>query len=344
VSKRLIDTMSVSLELETEADFTASVSIGDTLIHRWQVLAPYRGGELGVDALNHRLQHHFRPKAREEAKAPEHLSPVGAEGLMVGDKVVVVRPGRRLDVVPASVSASLSAGELGLIVAEKPWKLEGCFGRHPGTRFGFLPEEFEEEGGPIALAYALSVRWGQGLRHPIVYMVVPGKGALTREMIYAALTTSMERVVIFHPGHSDDLFRHEFPRVTDANRRYTNLFKPPRPAWLPEQGTAGAERDLGEALLAKGLDIFYQPTLEAPDGSLRWPSFRFEDATGRRVYWEHFGPARSAADLLSRNEVVEWYREMEILQDIEVPWGGPNGLLVITEGEEWREKLEEIVG
>jgi hypothetical protein len=215
-----------------------------------------------------------------------------------------------------------------------PWKLEVRFASHPKHRYGFTPEEFAtDHEGPIALAYALSVRMGQ-LRHRLIYLVLPDNCTWAREMIYAALSHAEDRVYILHPGSPEQLFSQIQP---DTARRYTRLF--------PERPPEDAVHRLCTRLEQLGISYVLQPCLEAADGALRWPTLVFDDLLGRRVHWEHVGLPRDARDLNPTDELVAWYQELDILTESEAPWGGSGGLLVLTHaGEDVLGRLEALLG
>lgn len=309
----------------------------------WLILAPQRGGSLGVDDLNRRIQEHFRGFPTVEGA----LAPVGPQGLRPGDRVVVLREGRRIDVVPPSGAPPLVAGAVGLLTGQNPggnlppWKLEAGFGS--AYTYGFRPEEFEED-PPLSLGWALSVRWAQHRGCRRCLLVVPEAGQLTREMVYAALQTATEQVIIFHPGPADEIFRDEYPDLSDRGRRLTNLYVPPAPPELPIPGRPGAEHTIAESLLEEGIQFLYQAPVEGPDGATRWPSFRFEDRAGRRIFWEHLSAPHGAADVVVRSELEAWYADLDIHPESGERWGGDQGVLVITEDEgDWEEVLRRLL-
>ena len=338
---KILENLSNTLGLEGLEDvegFATKVALAE-----WQILAPQRSGSLGVDDLNRRIQEHFRSFATTEGALP----PVGPQQLRAGDRVVVLSGGRRIDVRPASGAPPLVVGTVGTLIGQNPaenlspWKLEAEFGGP--HRYGFRPEEFDEE-APLSLGWALSVRWAQHRRCRACLLVVPEAGQLTREMVYAALQCASERVIIFHPGPADELFRDEYPDLSDRGRRLTNLYAAPAPPELPVPGRPGAEHTIAESLLEEGIQFLYQAPIEGPDGATRWPSFRFEDRLGRRIVWEHLAAPQHAADAVVRAELEAWYAELDILSESVQPWGGAQGVLVITEDEgDWEEVLRRLL-
>lgn len=384
LSRRMEEAIRVSLELEgseeaQEARFCASLS-GQGRARRWQILAPTRGGPAGVDDLNRRVQAMFRARTIQQmqrrrdpgsAGSPGGSWPLGPEGILPGDRVVVTRGGRRVDAgwlealpeAPSEGAAvarvladrrreerqrppvpALSVGERG-VAREGNLRVEVQFPAHPGARYHFTGAEFdghpaEPAQGPLSLAYALSVRWGQELRHDLIFLVLPEQPALwQREMIYAAITATEGRVYIFHPGPAEALFE-----VSGGVRRFSSLLGGGIGTAEPVQAGGDGSVELRRLLEEREIEAIWRPQLEGPDGSLRWPTAIFEDGAGRRIYWEHFGPPRSEADGHARAEVEAWYAESGVLPESEVPWGGENGLLVLSDtGGDLRRRLNKLL-
>ena len=377
LSRRMQEAIRVTLELEgsdevQEERFCDSIS-DEGRARRWQILAPTRGGPAGVDDLNRRVQSVFRARTIHRMQRRTDTSdrtgswPLGPEGILPGDRVVVTRGGRRVDAdwlealpeapvegaMVARVLAdrrreerqrppipALSSGERG-IAREGNWRAEVRFSAHPGVRYHFTAAEFADLAeGPLSLAYALSVRWGQELRHDLIFLVLPEQPALwQREMIYAGITATEGRVYVFHPGPAEALFE-----VGAGVRRFSSLLGGGIGTAEPVQAGGDGSVELRRLLEELEIEAIWRPQVEGPDGSLRWPTAIFEDGAGRRIYWEHFGLPRSEADGQARAEVEAWYTELGVLPESEVPWGGENGLLVLTDtGSDLRRRLNGLL-
>ena len=216
----------------------------------WQILSPVRAGETGVDGLNRWLQKSFRRKARVWAEPEKYwdrktCKPLGAQGVLYGDKVINVANARRYDVVDSGFqkvkNAYLANGEIGLVVGQfkgrnwkpkgLPWKIEVEFSSQLGFKFGFGGRDFGDEGDPpLELAYALTIHKAQGSEFGMTFIVIPNPcRLLSRELLYTALTRQREQVVLFHQGDVRALLKLSLSEHSETARRLTNLFSDPKP-------------------------------------------------------------------------------------------------------------------
>ena len=214
---------------------------GGSNIETWQILSPVRSGETGVDGLNRWLQKTFRHQARLWAEPEKHwerrtCKPLGAQGLLYGDKVINVINSRRYDVYPALEKAYLANGEIGLVVGQfkgknwkpkgLPWKIEVECSSQLGFKFGFGNSGFGEEGNaPLELAYALTIHKAQGSEFGVTFVIVPNPcRLLSRELLYTALTRQRDGVVLFHQGGLRSLLKLSLSDQSETARRMMNLF------------------------------------------------------------------------------------------------------------------------
>lgn len=295
---------------------------GGAEVENWQILAPLRGGETGVDGLNRWIKRLFRLSARAWAE-PEDLryrkitKPLGSQSILYGDKVINLSNGRRRDVFPDLDRAYLANGEIGIAVGQYkgrnwkpkklPWKLEVEFATQLGYKYGFSSTDFGEDGDQrLELAYALTIHKAQGSEFGTTFVVVPNPcRLLSRELLYTALTRQKKEVVLFHQGDLRDLMKLSDAERSDTGKRVTNLFTDPA---IVEHGAAFLERGLihrttrGELVRSKSeviiadllhaLDVpyLYEQSFVGPDGSVRYPDFTVDDAeSGRRLLIEHLG-------------------------------------------------------
>ena len=129
----------------------------------WQILAPVRSGESGVDGLNRSLQKQFRKQVLKWAEPEIYYhrktcKPLGPQRILYGDKVINVANGRRWDVYPEIDSPYLANGEIGLAVGQYkgktarykglPWQLEVEFSSQLGIKYGFNERDFGMDGMP----------------------------------------------------------------------------------------------------------------------------------------------------------------------------------------------------
>ena len=295
-----------------------------SMVEKWQVLSPIRGGIEGVDALNRAIQERFRGlwQAIAEAKGWRRTipKPLGRQGILYGDKVINIVNQRRRDVYPApDGEAYIANGDLGVVVGQYktrkfrglPWKLEVEFAGQLGFKYGFRKSEFSDEASnPLELAYALTVHKTQGSEFGITFVVLPNPcWLLSRELLYTALTRHRERLVILHQGPLQEFRRFSSDEHSEIARRMTNLFAEARPR---EIGTGANKRFLEDGLIhrtergdlvrskselviadklyARGVNYVYEKMLVLPDGRSRYPDFTIsDDLTGTTYYWEHLG-------------------------------------------------------
>lgn len=324
---------------------------GGAKVEDWQILAPLRSGETGVDGLNRWIKRLFRPSVRSWAEPEKHwqrkiAEPLGAQAILYGDKVINLSNGRRRDVYPDLDRAYLANGEIGLAVGQYkgpsaryrglPWKLEVEFATQLGHKFGFSRKDFGDDGDArLELAYALTIHKSQGSEFGTTFVVVPKPcRPLSRELLYTALTRQQREVVLLHQGDLRDLMKLSGAERSETARRLTNLFAEPA---LVEHGGAFLETGLihrtarGELVRSKseviiadlldglGLPYSYEHPFVGPDGSVRYPDFTVDDAeTGRRVLIEHLGML-DRPDYVRRWKAKEaWYREAGV-------WSGSDG-------------------
>jgi energy-coupling factor transporter ATP-binding protein EcfA2 len=290
----------------------------------WQILSPVRAGPVGVEALNRMIQARFRKKVRELAeregwgrKVPP---PIGPQMLLYGDKVINVINQRRRDVWPEPEGeAYLANGDIGIIVGQYktekfkglPWKLEVEFAGQLGSKYGFHPSEFGDEGSnPIELAYCLTVHKTQGSEFGITFVVLINPcWLLSRELLYTALTRHQDSLVILHQGPLANYRRYAGDEHSEIARRMTNLFVDPMPREITvnaeprfledglihrtERGDlvrSKSELVIANMLHARGIEYAYEQPLVLPNGRVRYPDFTIADhAQGVTFYWEHLG-------------------------------------------------------
>ena len=95
----------------------------------------------------------------------------------------------------------LANGEIGTVAnsGKKGW-FDVAFAGRAGLRFGYRGSSFGEDGGPLELAYALTVHKAQGSDFGIVFFVLPKTRMLSRELLYTGLTRAKEKLVLLLEG------------------------------------------------------------------------------------------------------------------------------------------------
>ena len=182
--------------------------------------------------------------------------------------------------------------------------------RTPGSRFGYRAAEFGEDGGPLELAYALTVHKAQGSDFGIVFFILPQTRLLSRELLYTGSPARRQKLVLLVEGEdvSSGLYRpRRCPSVrrprgatrTCSDRSFgRTLDETPYAEHLIHRLSDGrmvrSKSELAIAIELQRLGMWsrchYERPLEgtATGGRLR-PDFTFIDAAGDPIIWEHLG-------------------------------------------------------
>ena len=274
---------------------------------KFQILSPVRLHSYGVHDLNRWIQRKYRAKQLESAKQPWGLS-LGDEEIVWGDKVILVRNGKREGWNGKSkqkIEDYLANGEIGVAAPAKARCLNVALTKRPDVRYGFFPSQFGGDGGPLELAYALTVHKAQGSEFGVVFVVLPKRTRLlSRELLYTALTRAQQHLVLLIEGKdASGLYDLTRPERSETARRNTNMFAAavreqaddvPYAAGLVHRAPNGIMvRSKSELVIAThlcdiGLQFFYERPLEGTTspGRLR-PDFSFVSDAGDVIIWEH---------------------------------------------------------
>lgn len=274
----------------------------------WQILSPVRAHPHGVRDLNRWVQQRFRGEQLRYGREPWGLA-FGDEEIVSSDKVILTRNGKTQGWEKGPIEEYLANGEVGIMAFKKGQKfLNACFTGRDGKRFAYYAKQFPTGGGgPLELAYALTVHKAQGSDFGTVVVVLPKQSRLmSRELLYTALTRSRNRMVLLVEG-SDASFLYDLtkPERSETARRNTNLFAPgvrddaddvPYAEHLVHRTTRGelvrskSELVIANYLHAAGLDYAYERELRGEVDSERLrPDFSFIDDAGDVILWEHLG-------------------------------------------------------
>jgi hypothetical protein len=199
-------------------------------VEAFQILSPIRMHPHGVHDLNRWLQTLFRGNELREARRHFHgAQSLGDEEIVMHDKVIQVRNQWRDGYDRKTSKADkqwLANGEIGLVGYGKDGWLNVLFSGRPKWTFGYRGRDFPSSGGPLELAYALTVHKAQGSDFGTVFVVLPQQAAtVSRELLYTALTRSKRRMVLLIEG--DDagiLYDLSRPDRSETVRWNTNVF------------------------------------------------------------------------------------------------------------------------
>jgi ATP-dependent exoDNAse (exonuclease V) alpha subunit len=293
----------------------------------WQILSPVRMHPHGVQDINRWVQRQFRGRELELASRRKATS-LGDESIVIKDKVIQIRnQGRDAFDGEGSEEHQLANGEVGLVAAGTQGYLNVLFAGRPNLRFGYHGRDFPRGGGPLELAYALTVHKAQGSEFRKVFVVIPkASRLLSRELLYTALTRSREKLVLLIEGDNPSvLFDLTRPERSETARRNTNIFQGvvrlvddevPYAEHLIHRTEKGhlvrskSELVISNMLFQMGIDYAYERVYEgtAEPGRFR-PDFSFTTADGELIVWEHLGMLNRPDYRQGWEWKREWYRK-----------------------------------
>ena len=305
---------------------------------RFQILSPVRLHPYGVHDLNRWVQRRYRAKQLEDAQKPWNSLSLGDEDIVWGDKVILLKNGKRDGYIfktKSKVEEYLANGEVGTAALAPPSYrhkfLNVAFAGRPDVRFSFSPWGRTSDRPVLELAYALTVHKSQGSDFGTVFVVIPkASRLLTKELVYTALTRSRDKLVLLLEG-GDSGFLQALAKRSETARRNTNLFRQGLrlvavdagtvdetryASHLVHRTTAGylvrskSELAIANYLDSIGLRTFYERPLEGTErpGRLK-PDFSFVDDAGEVILWEHLGMLDRADYRRGWEWKKKWYQE-----------------------------------
>ena len=181
---------------------------------KWQILAPIKNMPQGATNINHTIHAKYRSNFIDIAKRKRFkktTSPLGAEGIVYGDKVINVRNSKR-KAYPDNDGAIhyVANGEIGIAsgsFGKQTKYLNVEFSSQPSYSYSYENRDFgEETEAVLELAYALTVHKAQGSEFEKVILVLSEPcGLLSKELLYTAITRQTERLVILYNDEAHHL-------------------------------------------------------------------------------------------------------------------------------------------
>jgi hypothetical protein len=280
---------------------------------KWQILTPIKNMPQGAININHIIHMKYRSNFIDVAKRKRYkkiASPLGAEGVVYGDKVINVRNGKRKAYPNAGAIDYVANGEIGIAsgsFGKQTKYLNVEFSSQPSYTYSYEERDFGEETEAILeLAYALTVHKAQGSEFDKVILVISEPcGLLSKELLYTAITRQTERLVILYNAEAYRLRDYSSKAFSDIARRFTCLFEKPEivefkqryyEASLIHKTLKGelvrskSEVIIANMLYESGIAYEYEKELSLGEDGTRIPDFTIDDVeSGILFYWEHCG-------------------------------------------------------
>ena len=283
----------------------------------------------GVQEINRLIQQKFRAVELENAINSYAIS-LGSECIVIRDKVIQLRNQRRQGYNHSNRNSEqllLANGEIGIAISQKNGFLNVVFSNRSNLSFGYRGREFSENSSVLELAYALTVHKSQGSEFKKIFLIIPKNcPLLSAELLYTALTRSREQTVLLVEGNNLSTINDLISSLeSETARRNTNLFKAnvrkeinciPYANNLIHYALKGhmvrskSELVIANMLYENKVEYSYETPYEGEtEPGIVLPDFKFVDAAGELVIWEHLGMLHRQDYQQRWNHKKEWYEK-----------------------------------
>lgn len=195
------------------------------VVENFQMLTPVKAPVWGTSSINRFIQQKYRDRPKPENYWEKTL---GDQQIWKGDKIIQLKNEKRDGYYKSKEKeVQLSNGQIGYVVSFYKGYGNAAFAGLEDHTVGYNSSDFNEDGGKIELAYAITIHKSQGSDFNLVFFILPKTGRLlSRELLYTGLTRAKEKLVLLVEGVSSSwIFNYSKGEASETAKRNTHLFK-----------------------------------------------------------------------------------------------------------------------